>query len=101
MTIVATTRGIRRLRSARLKSIMSRGITRLHRRTTIAATRLRRTATGAIRQGQSHAAAAAVAVHRHIVAEVPPIVVAAVATAIRNRPRIPSTVSVLAPSLRI
>jgi len=43
------------------------------------------------------------AAHRHTVAEVrPPMVVAAaVATAIRNRPQIPSTASVLAPSLRI
>jgi hypothetical protein len=110
------TRVIRRLHSARLKSTMSRGITRLHRRATIVATRLRRTATEAIhrlraasgvirlRRVLNHAAAVVAAVvHRHIVAEVlrPPTVAEAVATVIRNRPRIPSTGSVLAPSLRI
>ena len=82
---------------------MNRGITRRHRGMT-AATRLHRTVTAAIllRRILNRAAAAVVAVHRHTVVEVLPLTVAeVVATAIRNRPQIPSTASVLAPSLRI
>ena len=91
---------------------MNRGI-RLRRRATTGAIRLHRIVTGATRlhlevsgvirlhRARNHAAAAVVAVHRHTAAEVRLPMVAAVVTAIRSRPRIPSTVSVLAPSLRI
>ena len=84
---------------------MSRGIRRLHRGMT-AATHLHRTAIAAIRQGLNHTAAAVAARRRMVVVALRPTVAVArhmkaVATAIRNRPRIPSTVSVLAPSLRI
>ena len=90
-TIVATTRVIRRLRSARRKSTMNRG-TRLRHPATTGAIRLHR--------APNHIRHAAAAAHRHTAAEVRPPMVAA-ATAIRNHPRIPSTVSVLAPSLRV
>ena len=92
MTIAVTiivARVIRRLRSARLKFTMNRGITRLHRGMT-AATRLRRIL--------NRAAAAVVAAHRRMAAARH---MEAVATATQDRPRIPSTASVLAPSLRI
>ena len=84
---------------------MSRGTRRLHREMTVA-THLHRTATAAIRQGLNRTAAVVVAARRRMVVVLRPTVAVArhmkaVATAIRNRPRIPSTVSVLAPSLRI
>jgi len=92
-------RVIRRLRSARLKFTMNRGITRLHRGMT-AATRLHRTATAAIRLRRilNRAAAAVVAAHRRMAAARH---MKAVDTVTQDRPRIPSTASVLAPSVRI
>ncbi len=77
------------------------------RRGMIVATRRRRTATEVtlLRRVPNHTAAAVVAVHRHTVAVRPPMVevrhMKVVATVTQDHLQIPSTASVLAPSLRI